>query len=173
MYNLIQTIKRFFYWGWTLRKSYDWDYGYVEEMLYLKIKRLKHTMDTDKHHMNLDDLRKSLKELDPNHFNYEFELSHTKETIRCYKALNIVVAILERRQQNDFYEDLSGFNAFFEKYTNGNKCRFLSEEHKEVLPKEEYRPKFLALFEASERLKARDKEILYKLIAKYSDGWWT
>ena len=123
--------------------------------------------------MNLDDLRQSLLELDINDKNNEFEKEQIVNSIKCHKALNITVALLERRYKTDFYEDLSGFNAFFNKYTSDNKLSILFEVNKEVLNEKEYRLRFMVLYKSSEETKARDKELLYKLIAKYSDGWWT
>lgn len=37
LYNLWCKIKRFFYWGWKLRNSYDWDHSYFYEIIYLKL----------------------------------------------------------------------------------------------------------------------------------------
>lgn len=33
-------LARFFYWGWNLRNSYDWDYSYLYEIMLLKMKRM-------------------------------------------------------------------------------------------------------------------------------------
>lgn len=39
-----ETICRMCWWGWKLRNSYDWDYGYLDEMLYLKLDRMQKNM---------------------------------------------------------------------------------------------------------------------------------
>jgi hypothetical protein len=36
-----ETIERFFYWGWKLRKSHDFDFAFLEEMMLLKLKRME------------------------------------------------------------------------------------------------------------------------------------
>lgn len=40
-------IGRIFFWGWHLRNSYDWDYIYLDEIIYLKLKRMKRVMESD------------------------------------------------------------------------------------------------------------------------------
>lgn len=38
--NKYEQIRRFFYWGWNLRNNADYDYGFLEELLYIKLARL-------------------------------------------------------------------------------------------------------------------------------------
>lgn len=172
MRNLIETVKRFFYWGWTLRNSYDWDYGYVETIIHLKLKRLKYAMDTDPYHMNLDDLRTLLKELDPNDINYEFEKTHTISTIKCHKSLRIVISILERRKKG-IYSEISGVHRLISNYTYDGNALERDDSNKTIISKEEYRSRLRNASDMLHRMEERDQELLYKLMGKYSGGWWT
>jgi hypothetical protein len=37
-------ICRMIWWGWKLRNSHDWDYGYMDEIIYLKLERMQKEM---------------------------------------------------------------------------------------------------------------------------------
>lgn len=37
---LYEHIERFFYWGWKLKGSHDWDYSFFYEIMYLKLNRM-------------------------------------------------------------------------------------------------------------------------------------
>lgn len=39
-------VKRMIYWGWHLRHNEDWDNHYLYEIMYLKLKKMKHCFDT-------------------------------------------------------------------------------------------------------------------------------
>ena len=61
-YNLVDTfrhffdsIERFFFWGWNMRHSYDWDYGYLYKMIYLKMKRMEKDFDECKYSVKWTD----------------------------------------------------------------------------------------------------------------------
>ena len=37
IHAFFNTMGRFFYWGWKMRHSYEWDAHFIYEMLYLKL----------------------------------------------------------------------------------------------------------------------------------------
>jgi len=44
-----QTLCRMCWWGWKLRNSYDWDYGYLDRIIYLKLNRMQENMSKHGH----------------------------------------------------------------------------------------------------------------------------
>jgi ABC-type arginine transport system ATPase subunit len=42
--KIFNQIKNFFYWGWKLRESHDWDYWFLYEIMYLKMKRMRNAI---------------------------------------------------------------------------------------------------------------------------------
>jgi len=45
-----ETVKRFFYYGWKLRKNGDWDYNYLYKIIHLKICNIEKAIKNDKLH---------------------------------------------------------------------------------------------------------------------------
>lgn len=59
-----EQIQRFFFWGWKLRNSHDWDSHTIYEMLYLKLDRIYDTMKKDSHLMwNSDEKNNGMRKL--------------------------------------------------------------------------------------------------------------
>jgi hypothetical protein len=51
MFKTIETIKRFFFWGWKLRNNHDWDGAYMYEIIYIKLSRMYDCFLKDGHCM--------------------------------------------------------------------------------------------------------------------------
>jgi len=43
-----ESFCRFFYWGWKLRNSHDFDYGYLEEIILIKLQRIEKCLKSSK-----------------------------------------------------------------------------------------------------------------------------
>ena len=167
-----ETIRRMFYWAFVMRSNHDWDYSYAEQVLLLKLKRLQHAMNTCPYHYSLEDLYNALKEPEIG----EFEKQHYIDSIKAHRALSVVIKLLERQQDCNFYGEFSGIHGFIEKYAS-DRPDALSEvldrnKDKIILPHEEYRKRLLQLREIDGRMEKRDRVWLYSLIAKYSKSWW-
>lgn len=165
MRSFIEQIKRFFYWGWTLRKSFDFDYGYTEQLLLLKLKRLLHTMNTDPYHMNLEDLYKYKD--DPN--NTQFDKDWAISAIKGHRALICVIKLLERRLNDSYYWDFVGITAYYEQ----NPINFDSFNERTEEDRLRYINILKPMLDAERRLIDRDKKLIYNILYKYSDHWWT
>lgn len=48
---MYETSERIIYWGWKLRNSHDWDYGYMEDMLLYKLQRMEKGVYLEGHHV--------------------------------------------------------------------------------------------------------------------------
>lgn len=172
MKHILSQIKNFFYWGWILRKSWNWDFGFCEEVLLLKLKRLREAMNTCKWHMSLSDLYEALKE--PTIEDYERECYIAN--IKAYRALNVVIQLLERQQDCNFYGELSGLYDFIDNYASDRPDALSAvldrDKKKTILPHEEYRKRLLQLREIDGRMEERDRRWAYSLIAKFSNSWW-
>lgn len=158
--RFFETLQRMFYWAWKMRSNYDWDYGYVEQMMLLKLKRLLHAMETSPWHRNLNYLYEAL----PTETGFDRE--NTIQCIKAHRALILCVRILERRTDSDAYYRISGLQAFYEK----------NPIDIENINSVESRERFVAsrpMIESMDRMEARDKKFLYDLLYKYSEGWWT
>ena len=168
----LETLKRMFYWGYTLRKSGDYDFGFCEQVLLLKLKRLREAMNTCKWHMSLPDLYEALKE--PIIEDYERECYIAN--IKAYRALNVVIQLLERQQDYNFYGEFSGLYDFIGNYASDRPDALSAVLdrglEKIILPHEEYRKRLLQLREIDGRMEERDRIWAYSLIAKYSRSWW-
>jgi len=47
--HIYRKILRMIWWGWKLRNSYDWDHGYLDEIIYLKLYRMQKEMSQRGH----------------------------------------------------------------------------------------------------------------------------
>lgn len=74
-----KTIKRFFYWGWKLRHSYDFDSGFLLEMMLLKMKRIYSTL-----------LENSL------------TVDSANENTKMMRKFRVCIELLERMAGDDF-----------------------------------------------------------------------
>ena len=46
-----QKVEKFFYWGWTMRNSEDWDFFYLEETIAFKLRRMEKSIFVNGHHV--------------------------------------------------------------------------------------------------------------------------
>lgn len=161
-----------FYWAWIMRSNHDYDYGFCEQVLLLKLKRLREAMNTCPYHHSLEDLYNALKEPTIDEFERECYIAN----IKAHRALNVVIQLLERQQDCNFYGEFSGLYDFIGNYAS-DRPDALSEvldrnKDKIILPHEEYRKKLLQLRKIDGRMEERDRIWAYSLIVKYSRNWW-
>lgn len=167
------TIYRFFYYGWKLKNSFDFDFGYTEQILFLKLKKLQNCMNTDPCHRNLNDLYESLKTEE----NGSFDRDNTLQCIKAHRALNICVNILKRRDRGDYYSNLVGLSKFYDNVEHksvkveGTEYYTFESYTKDGTPYDGAKQTELYLKELE--IENRDDQWLYSIISKYHNGWWT
>jgi hypothetical protein len=165
MVRLFESLKRFFFWGNKLKNSYDWDHHYLEEILYLKLIRMRECFNSESFHHNRWSIKEELKG----------KVEYREGLVLQYKAdvaLDICIGILKRRV-NDEYGKIVGLyelsknatysfdDSTFNRLINGKPATvgFLLKE-KEMLLSED-------------RLKDRDKKLLFTLMNDYIAHWWS
>ena len=162
MNKLIDRIKRFFYWGWKLKDSFDWDSAYLEEVLYLKLVRMRKCFDSEDFHHNRWSLKK--------------EPDFKQNLLEQYKAdvaLDICIALLKRRTVDFTYDKLSGLSEHIKD------VEFKFGEDKMILivngspATVEFLLKKKELYQVKQNLQDRDRKLLYFLMGEYLEGWWS
>lgn len=167
MRRLIEQIKRFFYWGWKLRNSFDWDNGFLEEMILLKLKRMRACFNSEDYKHNRWSLKEEIQQP---------QIEFKQGLIEQYKAdvaMDICIMILERRMDSDFYDRISGLDEFSKDFTyNFDNGEFNSLYKGQPVPKEVAKKRNELVFKGDE-IKTRDKKLLYYLMEKFSESWWS
>jgi len=167
MRRLIEQIKRFFYWGYKLRNSFDWDNGFLEEMILLKLKRMRTCFNSEDYKHNRWSLKEEIQQP---------QIEFKQGLIEQYKAdvaMDICIMILERRMDIDFYDRISGLDEFSKDFTyNFDNREFTSLYKGQPVPKEIAKKRH-ELFLKAEEIKARDQRLLFDLMGKYISGWWS
>jgi len=144
MRNLIHQIKNFFYWGWTLRKDYDWDHQYLIQIMNIKLTRMKREM-----------LEK------PNYYQWT-----TKKSDRGRKAL-IICADLSKRllKENSYYMD-KHIKKHPKHFTLGGvavRAKPSASEHKE----------FMRAINKDKAIHKLQNEMFFNQLQKWHNYWWT
>jgi len=166
---MFEKIKRFFFWGYALRNNHDWDSGYLEEMILIKLKRMKHTLDNDKYHMNEADYRRELLTCK------EYEREHLILGLKAHKALRLCIDLLTRRFNESYYDKISGLEYYWSLYTldfENTTIVTRCVKTKELADPAVYKDIFLKAASSERRLKDRDRKLLYKIMGEYIESWW-
>lgn len=146
--------------GWAMRRMYHYDYGYTEQVLLYRLKKLNHALNNDPYHHSLEKMRKEVAELKLlNSPEYDFSIEWMENSIRAYRALNLTIKLLERFINNR-YDSIVGLD----------KIPLPSFDDRDSVT--EYVTVVRPLYDMIERMEARDKKLFYNLLAKYSDNWW-
>jgi len=167
---MFERIKRFFFWGWTLKDNHDWDSGYLEQMILIKLKRMKHALDNDPYNMNESDYRRELFTCN------ESERPNLLLNLKAHKALRLCIALFNRILTESYYDKISGLEHYWSLYTLDFKDSTIVTrcvETNELADPAVYRDIFLNAANSENRLKDRDRKLLYKLMGEYIQGWWS
>jgi hypothetical protein len=142
--NFIAQIKKFFIWGWHMRKDVDWDANSVWKVLAIKYRR---TYDHMLKHSHLD-----------------WNSCPTKQGMR---KLQTMAHLAERIQNEEAYETPDGLMCehSFVELPCGN---FMLDSHWEPGQKE----KWLRETKRLARMKQNDIELFAKLLAKNNASFW-
>lgn len=168
-----ESIGRFFYWGWKMKTSHDWDHSYLYDVMLLKTKRMLRCFEE--------------------HGNGTWTVSNVhdpdydKEEYKRLKALKLTIKLIER-VRNDCYHDIhddimdnryGDLTICFEneeKTDTGTTCELIARRDgipvDELPDKGAYEKDRKDRYLIGERRKQRDMEIIGKLMAKYSLSWW-
>jgi hypothetical protein len=161
MKRLIAKIERFFYWGWALRNSQDWDNYYLDEIMLLKLERMRKCFNSEEFHHN----RWSMK--------LEGLSGSLIDQYKADVALDVCILILKRRMDCQYYDKLVGLEKLYE----NTEHKFdglgitLLVDGKPATP--EFKKKLTDARHLSAEIEVRDQKLLYHLMQKYTNGWWS
>lgn len=141
-------ICRFFYWGWKMRNSYDWDSGFVYEMLQLKLQRMVKACYHDGNHV-------------------------WSPKSRQYKALVECIELCKRVNGSE----TPYYDRFTAEFGPGARYRFEPIENSDCVKLLDdntafYKKLRRLAFTEDQKLEKQRKERLFHLMAKWSDFWW-
>jgi len=162
MRHFFSCVGRFFYWGWALKESYDFDYGCLEEMIYLKLKRMAVVFEQDDMHCWCND-----EDCDEYH-EYRAFLLALKLAERLNTRSDIVYAKYAEEKHTERWGEYD-FNREKEKGI------LFSIRRKNIVTEDDIileRKQNRALLDLSHRIYQRDRRNFYAILDKYARNWW-
>lgn len=153
MRSLIEKIKRIVFWGWKLRNNYDFDAGYMYEVMYLKFDRLYYGMLAHSHCVwNSSPSSKLMR--------------------RLYEARGLAKKLSESEYGRHSHTFLEKYYRINEYNPNGvNFCRPIGVNAK-LVSQEFYSYGLKKTLTRDENERKIDQKRLYHLMERYIDVWW-
>lgn len=125
--HLNKCIKRFFYYGWKLKKSGDWDSNYLYEVMLIKITELEKSILNDKYHFwkkkefkQIKTAKNCLKRIiDDNYFNYSGIVYEERKDNEIFPKIKNRELFLKRIKEEKYLykQDMELFCKIFKKYS--------------------------------------------------------
>jgi len=156
-------LKRAIYWGYKLRYSHDWDFHYVEEMILIKLSKMREEISTDGTCGWIENDRSINK-----------------------RSLNLAIKLLKRliERSEHFYNEPAyikhnekwGHIEFTTAKIEGStSSRFITSRENVVTHGDEIRESYemREIMESSHRMRTRDRKLVYAILEKYGQEWWT
>jgi hypothetical protein len=149
------SVKRACYWGWALRNNHDWDHGYLDTMVALKLRRMLNAqVGPQSYH-------------DPECKNY----------LPKVRSLKLAVKLAERLQADKYHESPKyPLDYTFERTERTEEYATFEMVAQNPFRKEKASELYLRLamdeYARLDRREDRDRQIMYRIIAKYGTFWW-
>ena len=153
-----ETVERFFFWGWKLRNSYDWDHRYLVEIIHFKLKRME---------------KKFIKN---SRCTWTERLSKGHPSGLAQK-LKVAIKLSERYLNHD-YSNETKHALHQEKYGEftfkSEKGYFITRYDKTKTEEENNKAKkaFSKLMKEEDERREAERVQLFEIISKYSEHWW-
>lgn len=150
-----ESIARACYWGWALRDSHDWDHGYLDRIVALKLRRmLTAQLGPQSYHS-------------PECPNY----------LPKVRSLKLAVKLAERLQADKYHDNPKyPLDYTFKRMGHTDEYATFQMVLQNPVRKEKASELYLKLamdeFARKDRRQDRDRAILYRIIAKYGTYWW-
>lgn len=151
--NLFETLERMFYWGWKLRKSYDFDGNTLFDIIHLKLERLY------KCHRD--------------HGHCEWNSSTETKLMKRLKE----ASELAKRLSDEEYTDKYSMRVF-SNYIGSEGDGFIYDSHKKFHPEAKeidsnlYSVMLKKALNKDYKNYTNNKNRLFKLLDRYLDRWW-
>ena len=157
---MLKRILRFFYWGWMLKDSYDFDAQTIYQMLYLKLERMERSFTSNGHCVwNSDPNNKGMRKLRVAK-NLAKRLWEEDDKTEQDEINRLDLKWGER--DREFIPTKNGLNRFIIKNKNTK-----SEEEQLKADKE-----YFSIYEKSSKKMEYEKKQLFKLLSKHINYWW-
>jgi alpha-L-arabinofuranosidase len=152
-------IRNFFYWGWKLRDDQNYDYGYVEIMLLMKLTAMR------------DYFR------DYGHLSWSQD--ENSDERRDWKALQLTIKLLQKvvdfdNGKNILKNDLDRWGEWVHHdeeegsiLSRFRPAKVLTEEEKK-----QWREEWYEYNEMEGRVYLKYRKLVYKLLELYGRSWW-
>lgn len=144
IYRIYRSICRFFFWGWKLRNSYDWDFSYIYGIINVKLQRMENEFINNGHCVWNNDINN-----------------------KGFKKLR-EAKVLAYRLCNTDPSDYDWMDELDKKY----KINRLDIFDFNVQKPENYRKEFRFWSKKQDEKKANEKKRFFYLLEKYGDSWW-
>lgn len=152
----IRWVKKSWEYSKLLRKDFDWDSAYIYQLLLFKLKRTKKACIDEGHHYDDNNEEKSLR---------------------------IAIKLCERLWKHDYMDrwhrkhdaKWGELKTWFEELDDGSGCSRMHFERpnaKTPEEKEQERKEMLAGLKLEAKIEQRDRDLLFKIMAKYMPYWW-
>ncbi len=139
--TFIRRVKAFFFWGWALRDSVDWDFESIYDILEIKFKRIHTCLKVDPYYGNP----------------------------KALKKLQVCINLIDRLK-SDSYVDLAcpKFKEIstrrLKQYTEDGILIKFSKEDSKIIKR---------AWKDADNLEKQDREMLFSLITKNINKWWS
>ncbi len=155
--QFIQTIGRFFFWGWKLRNSYDWEFSYLDQMIHLKLKRM-------------------LKQFQNGPTVWGKDLNNNPPKQQLGRVFKRCVELSRRLSEHDYSEYTEKIlDEKWGEYSR-NPCRgeswFTRVKVKTPADKKKCNKDILRYYAKSEKQQQSERIELHRLLGKYGDRFW-
>lgn len=157
--NFANQFMNFFYWGWKLRNDQDYDYGYLEEMLLMKLKSMHGYFKNFGH--------------------LAWNQDENSEERADWKALELTIKLLEKviahnNGKDILKHDLAKWGEWVHHDEEGGSIlskfrpsKALSEEDKK-----QWKEEWWEQMDKEGRICLKYRKLVYRLMEKYGRAWW-
>lgn len=155
-YDIKNGIKSLKYWLPIIWKDRSWDYYYTYIVMRHSIKRLHDTINKNRRHIGCE---------------------------RDIKRMKICLHLLDRIINDDYHENVfknhnkkwGDLRMWSEPYSENGKVSILAFHQKNVFTPKDKEQEILEYRRLNKKMNLimkQDKDLLFKYLYKYSDGWW-
>jgi hypothetical protein len=155
-----QMVRRALTWGWRLRKSYDWDPGYLLEMEVQKLKDMLYYIEIHGIH-------------DPDCETYKPKMKSLRLAIKLGD-------LLLKDEYTKFYdlhtkawgETEMAWEEILEGPSKGNYKLYWTRDKKRVEFSEQEKAELSIAWEKDARREQKHRDLFYRIIATHGQRWW-
>ena len=150
--HFIDSVKRFFFWGWKLRNSHDWDYAYLYKIMALKLERMEYEFK--------------------NHGHCEWQEEDSLEWARFTKAVRLMRRLAEDDFDNHYKAHVAKWGELTFSTDSDGFVEFYTERSKREGKREQERREAMKAATADYKERRKALQEFTRLFRLYSNYWW-